>query len=91
MGDEQGSPDSWLLNYVVFSPRSGEIAAQGRVYQRPTYGSGTVLGGGRPRVTVTRRGRNPGGMIDYRALEGMGRETAERVLADLAALPAVRP
>lgn len=84
---DPGNPDPWFIDYIVFTPRTGEIAAQGRVYQRRIGGTGGVLGGRNPRVSVT-RGRVGRRIVpDYYALERMGTEAAERVIADFNSLP----
>jgi hypothetical protein len=84
---DQSNPDEWFLSYVIFTPRTGAIMEQGRVYQRPTYASGGVLGIPPIGTSGTRRRGRIGGMPDYRALERMGREAAERVIADFDRLP----
>lgn len=84
---DESNTDAWFLNYVIFAPRTGQIMERGRIYQRPTLAPGVVLGS--PPVTATsgRRMRRLNGMPDYPALERMGREAAERVIADFDRLP----
>ena len=84
---DQSNPDDWLLSYVIFTPRTGQIMEQGRIYQRPTYASGGVLGIPPVGASGTRRRGRIGGMPDYRALERMGREAAERIIAEFDRLP----
>jgi len=67
MGDT--NPNNLLVTYIIFTPGTGKVMSQGRVYQR--YGR-SILG---PTIPAT----SP---AEYR-LQQAGREAAERVLNDL--------
>jgi hypothetical protein len=63
------NPESLIVSYIVFSPVSGKVKEQGRVYVRP---SRSILGQ-----------RLPTGRVVDSQLNEAGRETASRVMSAL--------
>lgn len=70
---------SLVINYIIFTPGSGEIKTQGRVYQRT--GQLTATSGGRIGVSTGR-------IADEFLLREAGIEAADRILSELDLAPA---
>jgi hypothetical protein len=81
----QVNPDSLIVNYVVYMPGTGKVKTQGRVYQRSSRESVSIMTSdkGKPGVVAVGKPINlPKGEIDDYALRRAGREAADRLLTE---------